>query len=345
MKSFFLPLLLFVYSSLNAQELGELWNKYNQKEYNVVLEQASPLLKDYPNNMELNLLVGRTYAEIQNPKQAISYLQNVLENDINRSNKAWSMAYLGQCYYFLDSIDLAKKLLNSCIKINATKNVTNKAYGILEYFSLSQFYDSWTLIDTNNIRFHFQNSQYNKKYVETISKIYTDLNKFFNAQTTKKIDIYIWENPEEAKTRLKMELAIARYSATSIHTTYNNSKGHELTHILCFYGFNPRNMNNLITEGIAVYFDQTNRNRMNVAQEFLNGRKINVIDLWTNTSSYTNDYCYPIGGALIDFLLKNGTEQQLKEILKNQTTDNARKVYKDFDNLMKDFNEKINVSQ
>jgi hypothetical protein len=41
----------------------------------------------------------------------------------------------------------------------------------------------------------------------------------------------------------------------------------------------------------------------------------------------------------------NGSEQQLKEILKDQSIDNARKVYKDFESLMNDFNEKINGGQ
>lgn len=345
MRIIVLILFVLIRFSVNAQDLGNLWEKYNQKHYDIVLEQALPLLKDYPDNMDLNLLIGRSYTETRNSNKAIPYLKKVIENDVNRPNKAWSLSYLGQCYYYIDSIDLAKEYLNACINLNATKNATNKAYGYLDYFSLTQFYDSWTIIDTPFIRFHFQNSKYDKEYVNLISKLYSELNKFFNAQTPKKLDFYIWDNSEEAKAILKMDLAIARYSTISIHTTYNNTKGHELTHILCYWGLNPKNMNNLITEGIAVYFDQTKRDRFKVAQDLLNNKELNIIDFWANPSNYPGDYCYAIGGALIDYLLKNGTDQQLKEILKDQSLNNARKVYKDFDKLMLDFNKKINGGQ
>lgn len=345
MRFFLLQLLLIIVTTCNAQELGKLWEKYYQKEYKYVLDESLPLLIDYPNNMNLNLLIGRAFTDNGNSNEAILYLKKVIENDINKPNIAWSMAYLGRCYYNIDSIDLAKKYLNTCIKVNATNNATREAYKYLEFFSISQFYDSWTLVETDNYRFHFQNSKYDKEYVKYMSKLFIDLNKFFNSRTLKKLDFFVWEDPIEAQARLKMNLAFANYSTVSVHTTYKNTKGHELTHILCFFGLNPKNINNLITEGVAVYFDQTNRNRMKVAQEFLNGKKINIIDLWTNTSNYSRDYCYPIGGALIDFLLKTGTEQQLKEILKDQSIDNAKKIYRDFENLMIDFNEKLNGSQ
>jgi tetratricopeptide (TPR) repeat protein len=342
MKLIYLLYFLFIAIPVKGQDLAKLWEKYFQKDYNVVLEQAIPLLKEYPSNMELSLLIGRSYTDNNNWNQAIPYLRKVIDNDINRSNKAWSMVYLGQCYYYKDSIDLAKKYLNSCIRLNATKNSTNNAIDILEYFSISQFYDSWVIIDTNNIRFHFQNPHYNEEYIKRMSKTYDDLNIFFEAQTPKKIDIYIWENLDEAKTKLKMELAIARFSTVCIHTTYKNTIGHELTHILCFYGLKPKKINNIISEGIAVYFDQTSRDRMKVAQEFLNGKKINVIDLWTNPSNYSGEHNYPVGGALIDFLMKNGTQDQIKEVLRDQTFDNARKVYNNFEKLMEDFNDRIN---
>lgn len=345
MRLIYFLFFLFIVLPVKAQDLAKLWEKYFQKEYNVVLDQAIPLLKEYPSNMELSLLIGRSYTDNKNFNQAIPYLKKVIDNDADRSNKAWSMAYLGQCYYYNDSTDLARKYLNSCIKLNATKNATNYAINILEYFSISQFYDSWAIFDTNNIRFHFQNPHYNEEYIKLMSKTHDDLNKFFEAQTPKKIDIYIWENPDEAKTKLKMELAIARYSTICIHTTYKNTKGHELTHILCFYGLNPKKINNLISEGIAVYFDQTFRNRMKVAQEFLDGKKIDVIDLWTNPSNYSGEYYYPVGGALLDFLMKNGTQYQIKEVLKDQSIDNAKNVYPNFEILMEDFNERINNVQ
>jgi len=44
-----------------------------------------------------------------------------------------------------------------------------------------------------------------------------------------------------------------------------------------------------------------------------------------------------MGGAFIDFLIHKGGAEKLKKLLKNQTIENAEKIYPDFKDLVKTF--------
>ena len=96
-------LMSFIIFKANAQDLNKLWEQYTKKEYSAVLEEALPLLTRNPDNMGLNLLIGRAYTENGRYSEAIPYLKKVQGNDINKPNKAWSLNYLARCYYFTDN--------------------------------------------------------------------------------------------------------------------------------------------------------------------------------------------------------------------------------------------------
>jgi len=132
-------------------------------------------------------------------------------------------------------------------------------------------------------------------------------------------------------------LGLANSDLCIINSRNNQTKGHEIAHILVTFGIYPTKKTRLINEGIATYFDQTSRDRYTIAKESISGKNVNVIDLWENTKNYPDNYNYTIGPALITYLFENGTEEQMKKLLKKQTVASARIIYQDFDRLMNDF--------
>ncbi len=337
-------LLLFPWDAF-SQNIEELEKLYAKKEYGQVITLGIEGLKDYPDNPRINMLVGRAYTDTRQFEKAIPYLK---KGTISKDNlnwvQAWSYAYLGSCYYFTEDRKKSKESLNECLKLNATENSSKTAQGLLGLMQMSDFYNNWETIETEYIRFHFQESKNinNKElFIKNREAAYQEINKFFNAKPLKKIDFFVWDDPQQASNILKQELGFANSNFCMINSRNDQTRGHELTHILVSYGISPTSATRLINEGVAVYFDQTNRDRFSVAKESISGNDFDVIDLWENPKKYPNEYYYTIGGALISFLFEKGTDDQLKRLLKDQTVKSARSIYSDFDNLMKEFYEKL----
>ena len=73
----------------------------------------------------------------------------------------------------------------------------------------------------------------------------------------------------------------------------------------------------------------------------VNLKRVDIQKMMKRIDKYEEAQIYPIGGALIDFLLTNGGESKLKELLKEQTWDNLVDLYGI--ELIKDFEEKIGL--
>lgn len=339
-------LLLFLISiNLEAQTLDDITKLYASKDYSNVIELGQKILQNDSENPQLNMIVGRAFADRNKHKEAIPYLmKGTLVNNNPAWVRAWSFAYLGTCYYVVDNFVESKRNFKECIQLNATKNATQFAKKYISSLQMSDNFDAWKTVEKEHLRFHFQETE-NIRDVENFMTIredaFVEINKFFHAKPFKKIDYFIWDKPEEAKTLFGRELGFANSKLCIINSRNNQTVGHEMTHILSDFGIQPSQKTKLINEGLAVCFDQTNRDRMEVARTTLRNKKIDIIDLWNNPEKYPNDYFYTIGGALIDFLLKHGTESQLKQLLKNQTAETAFMSYDNFQDLIAGFEQEL----
>ncbi len=341
--TFFLLILISV--NLGAQTVEEVTELYSKKDFVNAVKYGQNALQNDSENPQLNMLVGRALADTKKHKEAIPYLiKGTAENNNPSWVRAWSLAYLGTCYYVADNYLESKRNLVECIKLNATKNSTQFAQNYINALQMSESFDAWETIEKENLRFHFQdksNIADIENYMKNREDAYTEINRFFLATPFKKTDFYVWDKPEEAKEILGRELGFANSKLCIINSRNNQTSGHEITHILSDYGIQPIKKTPLINEGVAVYFDQTHRDKLSVAKEALDNKKIDIIDLWNKPDNYPNQYNYDIGGALIEFLMKNGSELQLKKLLKNQTTETAANIYENFDGLITTFEQEL----
>lgn len=329
--------------------LEELWKLYQSQDYDKVIERAKPLLETDSLKVELNLLLGRTYADKGNFKIAIPYLDYTVNNETQNSwRKAWALGYLGTCHFMLQDYDNSKKVTKKCIELNATKIATQYAYKRNLLFGFDEFYKNWKIIESDNFRFHFQNMSDSdiKNYISSREIAFQNINKFFDSNLPKKIDFFVWDSREDAKKILSVDLGFADPGFCIVHTHYQQTKGHEMTHVISNYSTKIVRKIGLINEGTSVCFDQTNQNREQMVKDWIksNNKKITIGEIWTNWKDYPVELTYPLSGLFVKELIDNFGRDKFIEFFGNQTYDNAKLVFGDkLDKVIEEFEKKINM--
>jgi len=330
-------------------QIDELWNLYNSQEYKPAIDKAKSLLQSEQNNVDLNLVIGRSYADLEEFENAIIYLESAVANDNHNTwRKAWALSYLGTCYFMSQDYKKSESSLNECIKLNATKNATNSAYGQTLLFGLNEFFQTWKIIETDNFRFHFQNISdiEMEKYISKREKAFNEINGFFKSTLPKKIDFYVWDSREDAKIILKANLGFARPNMCIVHSHFQQSVGHEMTHVISNYSTKMVMKTGLINEGTSVCFDQTNQDKEQIAKDWIknNSKKVEIKDIWENWKDYPEELTYPLSGLFVKELIDNFGRDKFIEFFGNQTYDNAKLVFGNkLDKVIKDFENKINT--
>lgn len=347
MTKFYLLICLITFGQKSqVQELSEL---YMSGDFDQTITKAKEFLKNDPNNVDYNLLLGRALTDKNEFKSAIPYLVLTVNNDRNNSwRKAWAFSYLGTCYFMLQNCDDSESSLNDCIKLNVTKNATNSAYGQTLLFGFNEFYKTWKIVETDNFRFHFQNMTDNdiKKYISTREEAFQNINNFFDSKIPKKIDFFVWHSRDDAKKLLRANLGFAKPRFCVLHSQFQQTKGHEMTHVISNYSTEIIKKTGLINEGTSVCFDQTNQDKEQIVKDWLknNDKKITIREIWTNWKVYPEELTYPLSGLFVKELIDNFGSEKFIKFFGNQTYDNAKLIFGEkLDEVIKDFENKLNT--
>lgn len=331
-------------SGQTFEELGELYRKNNLNE--VIIQGKQALLSDSL-DPKINSLVGRAMVDDKQYADAVPYLlKGTVETENPNWVRAWSFSFLGLAYYFLDDQEKAKENFNKCVRLAATENSTKHALGKLNGFQLNEYFTKWKTVESTHFRFHFEDKGAIKdidNYTQKHEKAYETIFQYFKSRPFKKIDFFVWENAEEGKKRLGKNVGFANSSLCIINNLSNQTPGHEVTHILLDEALHPITKTSFINEGVATFFDQTNRDRMEVARKSIDKKSIKILELWDNQNPENSDLNYTVGAAWIEFLEKKGTESQLKRLLTKQTSSVAREIYPDLDVLIIEFEKELNL--
>lgn len=329
--------------------IEDLWMLYDSRDFKSVIDKAKPLLENDTNNLDLNLVLGRTYTEQGYYKDAVQYLEFTVKNDnYNSSRKAWALGCLGTCYFMLQKYDESGISLNACISLKSTKNATNYAYGKSLLFGFNEFYKNWKIVETANFRFHFQdmNDAEIEKYTSVRELAYKEINGFFRSTLPKKIDFYVWNSREDAKRILGADLGFSKPNFCIVHAHYQQTIGHEMTHVISNYTSEIKNKTRFINEGTAVYFDQSNQDRLKLVKGWIstNNKQITVKDYWANGEKYAEEILYRLSGLFVKELIANFGKDKFLEFFKNQTYENGKLVFGDkLDTVILEFEIKINT--
>lgn len=204
-------------------------------------------------------------------------------------------------------------------------------------------YDGWVVECTEHIRFHFHpcfTAEQRESFEKTREAAFVAVNSFFESKLPDRIDFYVWDSNASAQKVLNQSLGYSIPGSEIIHSTYHQSRGHELTHVISYWYYPSRKEASLIDEGTAVYFNQNGDAEIEQEKELRdaikNGEKdpFNLLTLWTDGTSSgklikINEDAYTIGGAFVRYLMDNGGKDKFLELMKDQTPTGAQMVYGD----------------
>lgn len=333
--------------------ITDLWKLYQSKDYETVIENTKPYLEIDSLKVDLNLLLGRVYADKGDFRSAIPYLNYTLKNDPNNlCKKAWALSYLGTCYFMLQDYDISQRATMECFDLNRldrrTKYAIDNAYKQILFFGFDNFYRNWKIVDSDNFRFHFQDMSESeiKNYILTREEAFQSINSFFNSHLPKKIDFFVWNSRHDAKKILKANLGFAFPDFCIVHAYYQQSKGHEITHVISNYTTKILNTTKFINEGVAVCFDHSDIDKLEQVRKWKTKKHKQIVikDYWENGEKYSEEIIYPLAGLFVKELIDNFGKEKFLEFFKNQTYNNAKLIFGGkLDNMIEEFENKISA--
>jgi len=352
MKRLIIIILFFTNYLLTAsgQSNNKLIEYYSKGELNKALEISTKLISKGDENGVYFQIHGRILADQGKYADAIPFLLKSIKKDGNKTDiSGWAHGYLGQCYLLLGQYENSKRSLNNCIRLNATKNSIKYANKRLFLFGFNNYFSSWEMIETEHFRFHIQDPEKIDNidvFVQLREKAFNEITSSLNCRLIKKIDFFVWDNKMEPKKKFKMNLGFASPLTLCVYSHKRQTVGHEMTHVISNYiGKSPKKTG-LINEGLAVYFNMENDDKIETLKMTIKNSKydpIKVIDFWNDWRNYPDRLSYPLAGAFIQKLIDSYGIERLKPLLINQTYKKAKELFGNgLDELIKEFEYEVN---
>ncbi|GGH48209.1 hypothetical protein IA57_04330 [Mangrovimonas yunxiaonensis] len=346
MKKLLLQIIfLIAFCAFGFSQKSEMSNAFKNKEFEKVIELGKQVLESEPNDFDGLLGIGKAYNFLNKFENANTYLEKAINCAKQDWQFAWANIELMESNFAIGKIEQAKKYYKKSLEYKGTKNSTKKLRGLALLFGFDKVYENWEIMETENIIFHFQNSNSipnKEKYIAERQKAFSNINAFFQSELPKKIDFFVWKSNEEAIKVLNKSLGFTEPKYCISHNRDNQTKGHEITHSISFWLDKANKRNRLINEGIGVYFDQTNMNRLEKAKKETQNQKIDIKDFWNNGNNYSEQILYPVAGAFVEYLILLDKKKFL-ELCKNQSYENAELIYgAELKKIISEFNKQLN---
>lgn len=318
-------------SCLYAQTIEEVSSLYNARKFEKAEQAAINLINLGVEDARLLMLLGRTLADQGKSLEAIDYLERSLKIEYAPSwVYAWSYAYLGSCSSKIGDYEKARNYLNECVKLNATKDATKTAYNILAHLGLLDSYNKWAIVETENIRFHFQDST---QLNSTISLVLRSIEKFkmikdrFPCELPKSIDYFVWTDEKEANEILKEELGFSLPEYAVVHETVRDNSGGELIKVIANLSIQPEANSIFIETGLSVYFSNQDADHLTIAKEVVTNYEgvFSIEEVWKKAKLFPKSTIDRLGGAWMKYVYANFSKEEIKLLLKLQEYNTVKK--------------------
>lgn len=289
-----ITLLLSFYFILTLSQKKEMAESFSQRHFDKTIEIGKEILKSEPNDFETLLMIARAEDEKGNFKNALPYIEKAKTLMKEDWQKSWALLETAKNNFGLGNIEIAKKNYDEAMKIEGTKNSMKslKNFGMLT--GLDAFYKNWTVKESANIIFHFENGIDEKemqRIVKTRQKAFEEINSFFHSTLPKKVDFFVWNSNDIFNPVLNKNLGFSTPIFSVSHNRLNQTPGHELAHVISFWRNNNVINTQFINEGIGVCFDQQMDNKLKIAKEVYKNNAVSIKEIWQNTSKINDTFC------------------------------------------------------
>ena len=332
--------LLLAASTAHPQEssVKELWDLYAGKQYQEALEQATGRVDAGEIDRELVHLVGRCLFDLGRDEEARPYLEQSAAGEQRDWIYAWSRLYLGAIDLRTGNDEAAVRAWTEVRDGGWTRNVSRAAENNLRAFALDEVFADWPRRQTAHCRFAFSPA-YADSNLDAFARehelAYTELTEFFGREPAMPLRYIVWDSVEQAREFCGIRsLGFANPQYCTVNCTWDQTVGHEMTHVVSFQAIEPVARARFINEGLAVCFDLSSRDRMEVAKRAVREAGLTSLylpDLWQDVPAQRPDSVetvyYPVAGAWVWTLLDRGGRERLLELCREQTLEGARRIY------------------
>jgi len=314
-------------SYCKAQDFEPMFQMINKRNLDSARFLINNALKSHPNEPEVNYALGKVDMMSGDIFNAVKCYEKVLNMpNIKPHTKGWIYHDLAICYFSLGNKINAERLINSCLELNATRNVVNSAKYLAKILGFDSLYKSWKTVETAHFIFHFQNPTINiEKITQEKEQAFYQVNEFFKASLPKKIDYFVWSDDATGSNMLKRDLAFTQPSLAITHTSPFHTLGHEITHTISYFTAPFAKPHKLISEGVCVNFDFSKRNNISLLKK--KGNAISIENIWKNNILVNDAIIYSLGGELVKRLINEFGREKFLLLLSNQSYNNAIKIY------------------
>ena len=336
----FQVLLITAHSRVQAQSKYGPSDNWESHISDPALIKTSLLKKE--NNVLSNKDYNRTTHKTKDENlRAIKQNEN-LKSAVDSYNRASYMYNLGILYYSIGNYQLSLENLDSCLLLN---NEMEEKVGFLKIrLGFDTLYHNWVTKETEHFIFHFQDTTTEDItiYISKKEEAFNEINSFFNSTLPKKIDYYVWVYPEQAKEILNHRLSFANPTLSCVHTQFHSPLGHEMTHIISYNATRIEYKNKIIIEGIAVYFDFSKMDNINIIR-LRTKKPIQIIEVWKNPDSTAEYIQYYLGAELVSRLITTFGRKKFLKYFADQSYEHAVEVYgKKLDDMLDKFQYELN---
>lgn len=327
---------LLAASQLPAATQEEIWKVYRAGDATKAAQLGVEAIHAKPDDIDLRQVTGRALVASHQYSAALPHLERVVRLDTGRTwQSAWALAYAGIAHYALGDPAKSQAALEESLRLRATRNVEAFARQTRTLLGFGATYTNWSRLETAHFCFHFSPDLapgVTNRFADLREAAFEKINAFFGASLPKKIDFFVWRRSEDAEQAGLPRLGFARPDLCIVHSTYKQTVGHEMTHVISGQGIPPGKKTALINEGLAVYFDQTRRDRLASARQAMREAKlesVSLAELWLNLRTKQDNVTYPVAGAFIERLRNRGGDDKLKQLARDETREAARRLYGD----------------
>ncbi len=331
-----LAMLLFAPALAQDAPNQDLSDLYGQGQKERALELARERLAASPADRELNLMVGRCLVDLGHAREGKPFLQQVVDGNQADWRHGWARFYLGYIALQEGDDDTARALWTEVRDTKLTRNVARNAAGSLAAFAIDETFADWHRVRTEHCLFAFSPAHADRDlqaFADAHEQAWRQLTDYFGGVPAWSVRYVVWDSEDEARLLAGIQsLGFARPEACLVHCRWDQTVGHELTHVISYQALKPSTRTGLINEGLAVCFDLTGRDRLATAKQAVAAAGLDTLDLaalWEQAPTDQEIWFYPVAGAWVQTLRDRGGKEALLTLCREQTLANARVVYGD----------------
>lgn len=308
---------------------------YSADRYDEALAAAEALLAETPDDLLALHIAGRSLADLWRDDEAAPLLARLLaRDDLPPSVRGWTRSTQGTVLFRQGRRDEALAAWREVAERPSTRNVMRLAQENLTYLGDGLPHSGWRAEDTEHFEFRFSpGTAARSDHFDTArrERKFRELAAWFGWDDPQPIRYCVWSSSEEAERSGLAPLGYARPAVRLIQARWDQSLGHEMTHVIADNALHPVSGTLLIGEGTATYHDGNPVHRLREARRAWRKRPEEIrrplAEVWREPRREDMEYAYEVGAALVEMLVERGGREKFLELYRDPRWGRAVEIY------------------